>query len=244
MTDVAEVVKGVLPDLVSARHWRDSSFVNLPLLYPGGDSVTVKVDRAEGGHYRVSDSGFAYREAESIGAQISFGRVLTNVVEAESLQRTSRTVYVEVPSDQLFRAICDVGAASWRVAEKVYSLAPEGDEAENEDYVRERVIEAFGPHRIEPTNEIVGLSTNKWEVTAIVKSDGAATVFQAVGIHPNTIYRTSTEFHDLAGLPKPPKLVAVVRNKKALGVRYALLSQAGHVIQEDQPDDAYLRAAA
>jgi hypothetical protein len=65
-----------------------------------------------------------------------------------------------------------------------------------------------------------------------------------VGAHANSVYRTSAAFHDLAELPSPPRLVAVVKDKHALGPKLMLLSQAGRVIESGQSDDVYQRAAA
>ena len=69
-------------------------------------------------------------------------------------------------------------------------------------------------------------------------------MFHAVSNHPNAVFKTSTAFHDLANLDNAPKLVAVVRDKAALGSRLALLAQAGRVIEGEQPDEVYLRAVA
>ena len=81
-------------------------------------------------------------------------------------------------------------------------------------------------------------------MTAVVTFMASTTAFQAVGNHANSVFRTDAAFDDLAALDVPPKLVAVVKDKKALGTRLALLDRAGRVIDEEQPDDVYRRAAA
>ena len=70
-------------------------------------------------------------------------------------------------------------------------------------------------------------------------------VFQAVGGAAVSIYRTTTVFHDLALLEPPPTLIAVVPGRKLLEPRHHhLLSQAGRVIEVNDADDVYRRAAA
>ena len=63
---VSVMAETVANDLLTVRHWGDSSFINLPIAYTSGTFVTVKIDRVHDG-VRVSDGGFAYRELESIG---------------------------------------------------------------------------------------------------------------------------------------------------------------------------------
>ena len=81
-------------------------------------------------------------------------------------------------------------------------------------------------------------------MSAVVTAGEHKAVFHAVGDHANSVYRTNTAFHDLGALDDPPALVAVVNDRKALGPKLGLLAQAGHVIESEQPDDVYRRAAA
>jgi hypothetical protein len=74
--------------------------------------------------------------------------------------------------------------------------------------------------------------------------DSGLVVFQAVGNHPYSVYKAATAFHDLSELPAPPRCIAVVKDKEAMGVNLNVLAQAGRVIQGDQSDDTYRKAAA
>ena len=239
-----EVVETIVHELVSARRIAHEVFVNLPMLYPSGASVTVKITATLDG-YRVSDGGFAYREIKSIGAERSFAATVTQIAETYDLSRTSRSVFADVQPNELFRAVCDVGAASWQIADRIDANAPEESEQAIEDYVRERLTHIFGAPQVEAQSpKLVGASTSEWEVTAIVRQQDRSTVFQAVAPHANSIYRTNSAFDDLAALDHAPRLVAVVRNRAALGSRLLLLSRTGRVIEDQQPDDVYVRATA
>jgi hypothetical protein len=90
----------------------------------------------------------------------------------------------------------------------------------------------------------VGSSTTEWKFSAILHVEGKMAIFQAVGDHANSIYRVSAAFHDLMQHPEPPTLISVVRNRAGLGAKFGILAQAGRVIEEDQSDAVFFRAAA
>jgi len=215
----------------------------MPLIYPGGDYVTVKVALSVNG-FRVSDFGLAYRELESLGAQKSFTRAAARVTEAADVWADRRVIYTILPAEHLSRAICDVAIASWQVVDRVVSRMADEDAADIEEYLRARLTTVFGDRVRHEQNTVVGASTTEWEVSAVVQLPERLAVFHAVSNHSNSVFRTSTAFHDLRSLERPPSLVAVVREKAALGRKLVLLSQAGNVIETEQPDEVYVRAAA
>lgn len=236
-------VETAASELVTVQQWGDSSLITLPLIYPSGTHVAVKIALVADG-LRISDNGFAYREIEAIGAEKSFKRVAGPIAEAAELNRNARVLYVDVPPEQLTRAICDVGLASWQVVDRVYSRHTAlSDEAEI--YLQERLGRLFGPDRLRRDNVITGASNNEWKFTAVVESDDRIAVFHAVSDHSAAIYRTVAAFHDLAYLDTPPIRIAVVENKQSLGAtQLNILSQAGRVLERTQPDEVFLRAAA
>lgn len=236
-------VEAAAEDLVRVRKWGDHVYVNLPLVFPGGSFATVRVSSAPGG-YRIDDGGFAYRELESIGAERSFRRTAGKIAERDQLEVNRRVIFCTADEGDLQRAICDVASASHAVAEQVYRKAAEQDEGEIEDYLQQRLIEIFGQERLADDRSIRGASTTDWEMSAILKADDHVTVFQAVAQNANSVYRATAAFHDLLDLPSRPRLVAVVKDKAALGPKLSLLSQAGRVIEQGQSNEVYLKAAA
>lgn len=236
-------VETVARELVRVRSWGEASFINLPLLFPSGTAATVRVQPIAGG-FRVDDAGFAYRELESVGAERSFPKAARKVAEAEGLMVNTRLLYADVSEDALFRGICDVGAASRDLVERVYGKLAEHEEAEITDFLQERLEHVFGKARVDGDAKVTGSSSNEWEVSAVVHTDSGLVVFQAVSGNAYSVYRTSTAFHDLRELPNPPKRIAVVKDTEAMGAKLAVLAQAGMVIQGDQPDAVYQTAAA
>ena len=237
-------VRNAVGALVSTRSFGDTVYVSLPLFFPSGTPVTVRVDRAEIG-FRVSDNGFAYRELEDVGADRSFWGTADALIFEEGLERGKRTIFVEVFAENLERAICDVGAIAWKIVDRVYSNLVEPDVSDLEERIQSRLERLFGSQSVEIEPSIAGVSSTRWPMTAAVKRRGRVTVFQAVGNHANSIYRTSAAFRDLALLERSPSLIAVVRNKAELGAKQSFLTQAGgKIIQDDQPDETILRLAA
>lgn len=239
---ISAAVESAVRDLVSVKNWGDGSYITLPLIYPSGTFVVVRVTIL-GNEFRVDDGGFAYREIEAVGAERSFPRTAEKIIETDELCKNGRVIYIDVPAEGLVRAICDVAAASKRVADKVFSNLSDGDETEIEDYLRKRLESIFGVGHVEDGNKIVGSSSNEWEVSAIVHNEDHTVVFQAVANHAYSIYRASTAFHDLLELPVPPRLVSVVKDLRILGPKLGILSQASRVIQSDQTDTDYRVAA-
>jgi hypothetical protein len=239
------LIESVARDLVSIQHVEQDAFIGLPLLYPSGSPVTIRIVRASDDNYQVSDNGFAYREIESVGAERSFPGTASQITDAYDLRRNSRAVFTYVGAGALLRAVCDVGASSWQIADRIYANISEDGEQDIEDYVRDRLTHIFGATHVESQSpKLVGASTSEWDVTAIVRREDRSIVFQAVAAHANSIYRTNSAFDDLAALERAPGLVAVVRNRAALGSRLSLLSRTGRIIEDQQPDDVYMRAAA
>lgn len=237
-----EAVQKTVGDLVCVKIWGDATFVNLPLIAPDGSDITVRIKRVDGG-FQVDDAGFTYRDLAKAGGDRAFSKSAATYADRKELTVHGKMISTRVTADDLRRAICDVGAVSWQVLEKVYARLDE-QETQLEEGLRERLESVFGSGGLADRQDIIGISTSAWKVSAIVHVDGKLAVFQAVGDHANSIYRVSAAFHDIAALPEPPSLVSVVKSKKALGSKLALLAQAGRVIEESQADEVYRRAAA
>ena len=240
-TPLFELTNAIVPSLVSSKTWGDASFINLPMSYPSVAFVTVRITHVPDG-VRVSDSGFAYRETESFGAGRSFSRTAQSIVEEYELMLGKRSIYIDVPEHETERAILDVSAASHAVATRIISRISSDAEATISDELHERLDRLF-PHTVYD-DKITGSSSTQWDVSAVSKVDGESAVFQIVTNYPVSVFRTSTAFHDIAALDRPPKLISVVRSKKELGKNYSILAQAGRVIEISQSDEAYGRAVA
>jgi hypothetical protein len=236
------IVLETVDDLVRARRVNGALFVNLPLLYPDGSFVTVKIDQMPAG-FHVSDHGFAYREADDVGYSRSFKRTANKMAEGTAVNVGDRALFINSPPEQLHRSICEVAQVSRDVAEFICLRAFDEDEEVLADELNERLVKVFGHKNVSGETQIIGASTTEWNVSSLVVAGDHKAVFQAVSPFANSIYKASTAFRDLAALDTPPRLVAVVRERKSLGNKLPLLAP-GRVIEQAQADDTFLRAAA
>lgn len=240
-TPLRELTEAIVPTLVSYRSWGDASFINMPLAYPSGAFVTVRLMHVRDG-VRVSDSGFAYREADSFGAGRSFSKTAQSIAEEYDIEVGKRSVFIDVPEHQVERAILDVSAASHAIASRIVSRIAGEAEATISEELHDRLGKLFSNTRYDES--ITGASSTEWEVSAISDHDGVAAVFQIVTNYPVSVFRTSTAFHDIAALENPPRLISVVASKKDMGKHYSILAQAGRVVEIGQSNETFIRAAA
>ena len=239
---IPDVCAAIAPRLVSYKNVQNASFLNLPMLFPSGSFVTVRITHAPSG-LRVSDAGFAYQETESFGSGRSFAPTARAEAKKAHLLVGRRSIYIDVPVEKAERAVLDVSAASCSVAHGIVSRVSSVEEENIDDVLHERLDHIF-PRVVEYERNIRGASSTDWKVSAIANVDGEKAIFQTVLDFPNAVYRTSTAFHDIAALERPPRLVAVVSKKENMGNRYSILAQAGRVIEVSQSDETYRRAVA
>ncbi len=242
-SDFRDVVESAASDLVRLRQAGEAIFLNLPMLYPDGSFVTVKIEMMEDS-IKVSDAGFAYREVEDLDASKSFRRTAEKIADEAGVVVGDRSIFTETNAVQLERAIYDVASTSWRVARVISERVFEEDDFELSDALSARLKFVFGAEKVAEGERVLGHSTTEWPVSALVTIDGRKAVFQVVSEHPNSVYRTSTAFHDIAEAGRDLRLVAFVRSKAALGAKKLALLSPGRVLEEGQADDFFRRAAA
>lgn len=243
VTGFNETVERAIASLVRVRRAEGLVQVALPLIYADGSFVTIGIEPAPGRRVRVSDCGFAYREVEDLVGARSFRRLAARFADERDVTVGERALYVLCGEDLVERAIWDVAEASWRVVDTAASRALEDDEAGLSETLTTRLRAIFGEASVRAGADVAGASTTRWQLSALVEAPAGTLAFQAVTEHANSVNKASTAFRDLATLADPPKLVAVVRSKEALGSRLALLAPA-RVMEADREDDAYRGLAA
>lgn len=242
ITSVADAVNEAVSELICVQHCDSVSFVSLPMFGPDGSPVTVRVTRDMAG-FQIDDAGATYQELDRLGMGRSFSATAPKVIEHEDISISNHMIVAFADGDDLGRAISDVGSASWNILEKIYKRLGDTSEDDLAEDLRDRLANIFGSS-LEHKQQISGASSSEWSVSAIVNVDGKIAVFQAVTDHANSVYRASAAFHDLASLPKPPALIAVVKDREELGPKLGLLAQVARVIEDGQPDDIFRRSVA
>ncbi len=235
---VSDAVQSAMAELISCQSWGDSTFVSMPLYYPNGTPVTVKVEPSLRG-FRVSDGGMIFRELEQIGAERYFGRNASTFAKEIDGIVLNRSIGLEITLDELAAAIADVADVACRMVSKIMSKVVGLGEAEIAEHLFERLKIVFGEGKVEKDFSIQAPSTKTWEVDAVVHLDGKDAIFHAVSNHHASVYSTSAMFHDIALKDRPPATTAVVRSKEELGPFYNILAQAGNVIEEADANNVY-----
>lgn len=241
--NIEAAVEDAVEKLVTIRQSSLGTYVHLPIFYPSGAAATVLVS-AEGGAFRVSDAGFAYREAELVGAKPGFAKWAKRISEDLGLEMTSRTISSLSTDWQLSATIADVAQASAAVANGIIAGLMGSPEIELAEHLAERLTAVFGDRKIDFDATIPGASTRAWDVSAVVRLDERRVIFDAVSNNAVAVYSTATKFRDIALLERAPATVSVIRSINEMGNLYNILAQSGTVIQEDAPGSAFERAAA
>lgn len=248
-TETRESVEGLIDEvarqLVSAEHHPGGSFVRLPLLYPSGANVVVRVNGSED-RFFVSDAGFGYQEADMMGASLIFARSGRAIAENAGVKFDNQAFFViEASRDQIPGAVVAIANCSQEAtALAAYKLA-ERKAADNIDQLYDRLVHVFPKESVIRNTELRGSSMTKWQISALVKitPHDRQAIFEPVTKHHTAVFSASAKFHDFALLERPPVRVAVVRRKDEFGPWLGLLSQAANVIDHDAPNATLLKVA-
>lgn len=241
--DHAAVIEAAARSLVSVDHGDSVSRVSLPIFYPSGAAATVEIIH-HSNRYHVTDFGLAYREAEMVGGELYFRRNAEAIAQQFAIDVGKRGFSTSASVDELAGAIADVGAASVQVAHRICERVAQQSEAAIATQLYDRLVTVFGAQKVERDAEIVGASSHKWKLSAVVHVGGKDVAFETVSNHHASVYSSATMFHDLALLDRKPVPVAVVRNKQDFGAYLSILAQAANVVEESIPNAALERLAA
>lgn len=240
--DLSETVERVARQLVSVEHGARRSIVQLPMIYPSGSLVGIKVAH-DGNGYSVTDRGVAADEAKLIRATRSFGAHAPMVAAEAGVEFDGGAFYLQrVAVDSLVGAVITVAHASYTSATLASHRQAAIDARDAEERLFARLGRLFG--NVETHHEIVGASGTPWDVDAVVKADDKIILFESVLPRKQSIYATVAKYHDIARLPHAPIRVAAVSSREGLGSMLGVLSQAATVMEDGTPDSTIVRFAA
>ncbi len=237
-SDLSVAVEAAARQLVSISHRQGESHIHIPIFYPSGAASTVIVSGG-GDSFTVSDGGFAFREAALVGGEARFSSRARKLAERLGIESNSRMLFATSGRLQLAATIADIASASAQLAHSLVLKATERGAGEIAIHLYDRLVEVFGEQRVKAAAKLSGASTHRWEVSALVVHKGTEFVFDAVGNHHASVFSTSAKFRDFSLLSRPPVTTAVVHSKADLGSYYAILAQAGNVIEEGASNDDF-----
>lgn len=237
------LIDGAARAMVELHHEEVASFVTVPVLYPSGSTVTVRIEIRHSGRYLVSDMGLGLEEADLVGASRQFANLAPGIAGRAGVHFDAREFAVAADSSQLAGAISVIASCSQESAQlAVFKFAEKG-RADAADRLCERLFRVFTPAQVEREATVVGASNTEWTVTALVRENGHKAIYEPVSNHPNSVAAVLTKFVDVNQLEKPPARIAVVGSKEALGTRLALIATAGSVVEESVSDAALRKSA-
>jgi hypothetical protein len=239
-----KAIDEVAKQLVTAEHRNGMSFVRVPLVYPSGAGVVVRVSDSYPDFF-VSDYGSGYEEAEMMGASAIYARHAPNIAKSAGVGFDQHSFFVmKANKDQLPGVIVTVAnCALETVITSALKLA-EKKHSDDIEFLYQRLVRLYTTSAVSKDAEVVGQSTTKWHVATIVNARRSSAIFEPVSKHHTSVFAVTAKFQDISRLENPPSRVSVVKRKAEMDSYLALLSQTGSVIEMDQPDETYLRLIA
>ena len=231
--------------LVTMDHRDSVSYIKVPLIFPSGSTVVVRVADAHP-HFFISDHGAGHEEADMMGAATIYTRYGRSVADRAGISFDHYAFFMMKASrDQLPGAIVTVAnCALETVTIAVYKL-DERKRQNDADALYKRLLRVFQPRRVGVAKDatVTGRSNTKWHISALVEGAPRKTLFEPVSNHHASIFAASTKFHDIAGVDQPPGRVAVVHKKAELDTYLTVLAQNANVIESGVSDDTIARLA-
>lgn len=87
----------------------------MPTFYPSGAEATVSITM-EGAALRVSDLGFAYREAKMVSAEMGFSRLAQKAAKQVGVRFIDRSFNAFSTTEHLAATITDIAEISTKTA--------------------------------------------------------------------------------------------------------------------------------
>jgi len=237
-------VRRAVDSLVHASAWGNAYLVTVPLSYPSGTVVGVKITPSKGG-YIVSDAGLGWREAEGFEAQRSFGAHAGRIKDRYGVEYTSGHEFQMLANErQLTSAIRRISYVSHRAATKAFNSLPELGEQEIGAALFQRLRDTFGPDSVEGELKLPGASNIDWPFAAQVRQGQRRVLFDVVSPQWTSVVAAKSKFSDVRHLGPNIVPVAVVDSIDAMGKWLPLISQEAEIIEDDVDADELRRVVA
>lgn len=231
------VIERAVNKLVRASDVGNGYLISLPMVYPTGTGVGIRIEPAEGGFY-VSDFAMGYREAEDYGSERSFRHHVRKLIDGGPVEFTpGKQIRVRATEAQLKGAIVKVASLSRDAAVKAYENAADWDDEELGADLFQRLTSIFGEKHVVARAIKTGASNVEWKFAAKVSMGKREILFDAVSPHHTSVFSAVSKFNDVLRDEGDVDAVAVVDSKKAMGKWLPLISQTAVVIEDDASEE-------
>jgi hypothetical protein len=216
--------------------------LSTPLLYPGGVMVGIEISRLRDG-FLVTDAGGARREAGLLGGERTFARVAHEVAERFGVRFDHNMIFdLEVTEDELVVAVIAVANAAKTAVETTALHLATVEHADYRASLWGRLERIYDTKSVARGQRVRG-SSDEWEFDAVVTIQGRLSLFEIVVPHPNAVSSAVTKFLDIRDLGEiAPSRIAVLTQKQRTP-HIPVLARTARLINADDPDEVYRRAA-
>ena len=238
------IVSRAADRLVSVRHDPHGSFVTTPLLYPGGASIVVWVDRAYP-QFTVSDFAFAYREVELMGGDTrAFNQAARAACENWGVTLgEDGSLCLLIDGERLEGGLRAVAGCAADISSRIAAALADARRADATSILYDRLVRAFGKPAVAKDVEIEGASQAKWNIGGLVRQGEQSALFDPVTPYFASVAATLAKFGDIRLLEAPPPRTSVLMQKDGFGAWHTALAQTSHVLERGAQDAAFQAAA-
>lgn len=241
MRSMTKVMDALSRELVTFVLQGREGLVSLPIVYPGGQPVTVHV-RPDDDQFIVSDGGNGFISAEHMGASETYLRVAPGVAKLNGIEFDGISMFsARVPLDWLASAVTYIAAASKAAVERTAEKLTTDIEERLRDSLKTRLRDIFRD-RASFDVDVIGTSTKKRRFAAKVQSNGTSSFFDVVTPSPVSVNFAIVKFQDIRSEQKF-RGVALLSDKLDAG-DYSMLANAATQVIPYTTDKQVLEAAA
>lgn len=219
--------------------------VTLPVLYPSGTCVGLRIGGGAKG-FMVTDDGGACAEADMAGAGEFFHRAARETAERCGVRFDGHELFeIEAPADALPGFMAIVADASRRAAQLVAERHAERLDRRLRTNLTDRLVRLFGEERVDIRPQVSGASTHAWPFDAAARLGRRTVLFATVTPSAVSVSSAYLKLDDVRRLPEAPGTVAVLSRQSLFRQDQRLiLGRAAHILDATAPDEEFLRAAA
>lgn len=227
--DLDRALAQAIADLIVRQQVNAADYLHLPLHHPDGSRVTVRIDTLPDG-FRVSDDGTSAGILEGLLDARSLRDVAKSIAAPLTLDVENGCIGTKAGPDDLYRAICDVAEASWRLTDRLSDRLDRPVREPHHREVGDRLTALFGEQKVERQPSVAGGSGKTWRPSAMLRQSQAVAIVQGVPDQHNGLYHAVAMFHDIRRRDDTLALIALFKDFQPDGAEAKMLQPMAKIL--------------